>query len=450
MRGKRFSIGLRAALAIFTVALLVTSTWAATNWKEKVLHNFGNGTDGDYLYGGLISNAAGNLYGTTYQGGTFGHGTVFELTPAAGGGWTEQVLHSFGNGTDGAYLYGGLILDAAGNLYGTTYVGGTYGHGTVFELTPTAGGGWTELVLYSFCSQTNCTDGGFPRDGGLIFDAVGNLYGVTTEDGAYGGGTVFELTPTAGGGWTEQVLHSFSSYPGDGAGPYGSLIFDKNGNLYGTTQGGGTFSNGTVFELTPTAGGGWTETVLHSFNNNGADGFHPADGVIFDTAGNLYGTTLDDGYFGCPRGTYCGTVFELTPKAGGGWTEQVLHRFNGTDGDIPSGLIFDAVGNLYGPTADGGDYGGGTVFELTPTADGGWTETVLHSFGNSGTGAVVPVGDLIFDAAGNLYGTSEGGGTYGGGTVFELTPVYPCARCSHAVSSREVDVPPSERRDMLE
>ena len=163
MRGKRLSIGLRAALAIFAVALLVTSTWAATNWNAKVLHNFGNGTDGADPFASLIFDDAGNLYGSTTGGGTYGYGTAFESTPTAGGGWTETLLHSFNNnGTDGYYPYGGLIFDKNVNLYGTTYQGGAYGAGTVFELTPAAGGGWTEKVLYSFCSQTNCTDGIYP------------------------------------------------------------------------------------------------------------------------------------------------------------------------------------------------------------------------------------------------------------------------------------------------
>jgi len=399
MRGKRFSIGLRAALAVFAVTLLVTSTWAATNWHEKVLFNF-NGTDGYQPMYGLIFDAAGNLYGTAFGGGDpscgdpNGCGTVFQLTPAPGGGWTETVLHSFkGYPTDGSYPYAGVIFDAAGNLYGTTGGGGTYGVGTVFELSPAAGGGWTETVLHSF----NGSDGHGP-EAGLIFDAAGKLYGTTAWGGTgtdclnTGCGTVFKLTPVAGGGWTETVLHSFSNT--DGALPFAGLIFDAAGNLYGTTQQGGSYGFGTVFELTPTAGGGWTETVLFSFNGN----------------------------------------------------------WSGRDGGLPeAGLIFDAAGNLYGTTGAGGTYAYGTAFELTPTAGGGWTETVLHSFNNNGTDGESPLAGLIFDAAGNLYGTTGGGGTYGLGMVFELTPIYPCVpKCSHTVSSGGVDVLPSGWRDVLE
>jgi uncharacterized repeat protein (TIGR03803 family) len=445
MRGKKFSIGLRA-LAIFAVTLLVTSTWAATNWNEKVRLNF-NGSDGVNPVAGLIFDAAGNLYGTTYGGGTYGYGTVFELTPNGSGGWTQTVLYSFGaNGQyDGANPYAGLIFDAAGNLYGTTYSGGTYSNcvdpltcGTVFELTPTAGGGWTETTLYSFSGRP---DGSNPG-AGLILDAASNLYGTTLGGGAYGYGTVFELTPTGGGNWSETVLHSFGNGT-DGYGPWAGLIFDAAGNLYGTTTGGGANYEGTVFELTPTAGGGWTEQVLYNFNN-GNDGWQPYASLIFDAAGNLYGTTTGGGNGNGNCGNSgCGTAFELTPTAGGGWTQQVLHNFNnnGPDGWLPyAGVIFDDSGNLYGTTFYGGTYdscpGGilycGMVFELTPTAGGTWTERVLYNFG-SGTDGANPAGTLIFDAAGNLYGPTYGGGTLADGTVFELTPVHPCAVCSHAV-----------------
>ncbi len=427
MRGKRLSIGLRATLAIFTVVLFVTITWAATH--ETVLHNFNiDGRDGYGPGASLMLDAAGNLYGTTAEGGIYNCngrtcGIVFELTPVAGGGWTEKVLHNF-NGTDGNFPMASLIADAVGNLYGTTFMGGTYGYGTVFELTrgPSAVG-WTEKVLHSF----NGTDGAGPYSG-LIRDAAGNLYGTTQEGGTYSGiyctsgcGTVFELIPTVGGGWTQKVLHSFNGT--DGYDPEASLIFDAAGNLYGTTAEGTTHGCGAVFELTPTGGGGWTEIVLHSFVNT--DGCQPFAGLIFDVVGNLYGTAVYGGIYGR------GTVFELTPAAGGGWTETVLHNFNETDGTFPfSGLIFDAAGNLYGTTFLGGDftcYGRscGTVFELTRSPNalrGGWTETVLHSF--NGTDGSGPNG-LIMDAAGNLFGTTQGGGTgyycpSGCGTVFEI------------------------------
>jgi uncharacterized repeat protein (TIGR03803 family) len=419
MPGKSLSTKLRAALVIVAIALVVTTTWAAMH--ERVVHTFRpNATDGVDPRAGLIADKAGNLYGTAYWGGNYLVGTVFELMPKAGGGWTEKLLYSFNNnGTDGSNPRGGLIFDAAGNLYGTTVGGGTDGAGTVFELTPMLGGGWTEKVLYSFQYYSYpYTDGASPL-ADLIFDAAGNLYGTTDGGGTYSSGTVFELTPTKGGGWTEQVLYSFNPSIGDGYYPFAGLIFDAAGNLYGTTSaGGGNGGQGTVFELTPAQGGGWTEKALYSFTGY-PDGGNPRSGLIFDAAGNLYGTTFRGGTDGA------GTVFELTLSKGGGWTEQVLYTFTGMDGRQPyAGLIFDAAGNLYGTTSGGGTIGYGTVFELAPKAGGGWTEQVLYNFGSGSDGAF-PQAALIFDAAGNLYGTTEEGGTngYNGyGTVFELTP----------------------------
>src|ERR1035437_5793432 len=419
MRVKRLSIRLMATLATFTVALFAIGTWAFA--QETVLHNFdNNGTDGAYPYAGLVFDTAGNLYGTTYAGGSYGVGTVFELTPNGSGGWTEKVLHSFGSGTDGGNPRAGLIFDAAkSNLYGTTPAGGTHTFGTVFELSPNGSGGWTERVLYSFCSQTSCTDGETPQ-AGLIFDAAGNLYSTTYQGGTYSGGTAFELSPQAGGGWTEQVLHSFGNGV-EGIYPYASLVFDTAGNLYGTTYTGGE-NNGTVFELTPTTGGGWTEQTLTNFL--GSYGLYLSAGLIIDVADNLYGTTPEGGSSRNCGTTACGTVFELSPNGSGGWTEQSLHNFdnNGTDGAHPyDSLKFDSAGNLYGTTYAGGSYGVGMVFELTPQAGRCCTENVLHSFISNGTDGAYPYAGLIFDTVGNLYGTTYYGGTYGGGTVFELT-----------------------------
>jgi uncharacterized repeat protein (TIGR03803 family) len=421
MRGKRFSVGLKATLAVFTVTLFVTGIAAS---QEKVLHSF-NKTDGANPYASLISDHAGNLYGTTYAGGAYGYGTAFELRPKSGGGWTEKVLHSFNNnGTDGYNPYASLIFDASGNLYATTYYGGSgscingtvvVGCGTVFELTPQAGGSWKETVLHNF--DDNGTDGFYPY-AGLTFDSAGGLYGTTEWGGTGVYGTVFELTPAAGGSWTESVLHNFSDNGTDGYFPEAGLIFDAVGNLYGTTEWGGTGVYGTVFELMPTAGGTWTETVLHNFSVNGTDGDLPLGGLIFDAAGNLYGTTYEGGVYDSD-----GTVFELTFTASGSWTETVLHNFddNDVDGYLPEGgLILDASGNLYGTTVAGGNLLKGTVFELTPTAGGSWTEKVLHNFSDNGKDGENPYAGLISDAAGNLYGTTYEGGAYGYGTVFEI------------------------------
>ena len=419
-----------AMAIVFTLTVVLIQS--AQSQTFTGLYSFTGSTDGCCPSAGLTRDAAGNLYGTTRYGGPEDKGTVFELMPRAGGGWTEQTLYSFGGGTDGAGPVAGLILDRAGNLYGTTSGGGDlacgapYGCGTVFRLMPQAGGRWTEQVLHSFGGGT---DGEEPA-AGLIFDPAGNLYGTTSYGGTYDYGVVFEIT--AGGGWREQVLHTFGS-GGDGIVPYyGSLVIDAAGNLYGTTLYGGAYgSGGTVFELMP----GGTERVLHSFGN-GTDGAGPYAGLIMDASGNLYGTTGDGGDLNCHYGVGCGTVFELVPQVGGGWTETVLYAFKGTDGNYPlAGLIFDVAGNLYGTTDGGGGSCStppgvpcGTVFKLTPQAGGRWTEQVLHSFG--GPDGAYPSAGLIMDPAGTLYGTTNlgGGGNcngFGCGVVFEITGVAP-------------------------
>jgi uncharacterized repeat protein (TIGR03803 family) len=407
MTGKRIFMALRSILAAFALLLLAPGNSAVA--QEKILHSFKTNAD---PYGSLIFDAAGNLYGTTRGGGTHGAGTVFELMPKAGGGWTEKILHSFDlNGNDGWSPQAGLIFDSAGNLYGTTPAGGTYTHGTVFELSPKSGGGWTEKVLHDF---ENGTDGSTLYDG-LTIDASGNLYGTSPRGGSYDYGNVFELTPKAGGVWTLKVLHSFNKVQGkDGVFPYAGVIFDSLGNLYGTTVGG--YNDwGTVFELMPETGGGWTEKLVHDFFPTNQDGSLVYAGVVFDTEGNLYGATELGGTY------HAGKVFELSPRAGGGWTEEVLHNFMlGTDGFYPqSSVTLDTAGNVYGTTPNGGAYGGGTVFELTLGSDG-WTEKILYSFGASDKDGYAPQASLILDAAGNLYGTTAGGGALGGGTVFEI------------------------------
>lgn len=260
---------------------------------------------------------------------------------------------------------------------------------------------WTESVLYSF---VNSPDGANPRYVTPVLDAKGNLYGTTNYGGTYGYGTVWELTPSG----TETVLHSFNVDGTDGFYPWAGLIRDKKGNLYGTTvEGGPDTIYGTVFELTPTKKG-WTEKILHSFGASG-DGSQPYDALTMDKLGNLYGTTNGGGLY-----SY-GTVFELAPSG----KETILWSFgNGTDGANPiAGVIRDAKGNLYGATEYGGDYNQGTVFELTPSG----AEKVLWSFG-SGTDGANPIGGVIFGKKGKLYGTTANGGAYSDGTVFELTP----------------------------
>jgi len=433
MRGERLHIGLMTALGILAALLFVTSAWAAD--PETVLHSFraspttfryhaGLDDGWEPFYANLAMDAAGNLYGTTWGGGIFNYGTIFKLT-RTNGGWTESVLFAFGyDYNTGHYPSGGLTLDAAGNLYGTTTGGGEYNSGIVFELVNNGDGTWTEQVLHNFDN----TDG-FGPDATLIFDSSGNLYGTTGGGGAYQNGTAFELTPTGGGNWSETVLHSFGNGT-DGVSPMSPLVRDSAGNLYGTTWLGGTHQCGgggcgTVFELSPAVGGGWTEQVIHNFSNSGGDGNGPWSGaLIFDASGNLYGTTTTGGAYLCEGGsTGCGTVYEVSPAGDGNWTEQVLYSFNGagTSGwNLTCSLLFDAAGNLYGTTYFGGAFEAGAVFELT-SSGGVWTEQVLHSFGQGNDGAT-PGAGLIWDAAGNLYGTTLGGGVYGDGTAYEVTP----------------------------
>jgi uncharacterized repeat protein (TIGR03803 family) len=334
MRNRKLFAPLATLRGILVLILLAAATVAAA--QETVVYSFpSNNGYGWGPNGGLVIDSAGNLYGTTvFGGGTgcagFGCGAVFELTPKAGGGWTEKVLHRFNlNGKDGYYPATGLAVDAAGNLYGTTGNGGIYGFGVVFEFTPKTGGGWAEKILYNF-------NGNDPQPEELIVDAAGNLYGMAYQGDAHNYGYVFDLSPRTGGGWMEKILYSFIGTDGSQS-PLSNLTFDKAGNLYGTTYGGGPNPYGDVFELSPT-GGSWTETVLHRFTYDLVDGYRPEGGVIFDAAGNLYGTTTSGG----PNSGY-GTVFELSPVSGGGWTETILYSFSagsslGKDGAPRPGL----------------------------------------------------------------------------------------------------------------
>jgi uncharacterized repeat protein (TIGR03803 family) len=362
----------------------------------------------------VVLDATGNLYGTTHCG------LVYELSKSAGV-WALQSLAIF------SYEGGvnGVVFDTKGNLYGVTGFGGAQNMGTVFELSPD-GEAWSQKVLYQFSGE----DGQNPY-GDLIFDTAGNLYGTTEAGGASGAGTVFELMPGTNGTWSEKVLYSFKNNGKDGRGPVAGVIFDKAGNLYGTTIYGGAYTCnstasdcGTVFELVAGTNGTWTEKVLHSFGDGAKDGYDLESGVIFDEAGNLYGTRFLGGATTCVPS--CGTVFELTPRAKGSWTEKILHSFRGTnDGTQPqAGVIFDNKGNLYGTTLGGGSHLGGTAFKLGPHANGTWAETVLHNFGE-GSDGYGPQYSLVINRSGNLYGTTCCGGadpTLQGGILFEVTP----------------------------
>ena len=373
-----------------------------------VLHSF-TGTDGTYPYSRLVRDDAGNLYGTTSQGGAHSLGTVFQVEPSG----TVHVLHDFTYlGGDGVYPYAGLVRDKDGNLYGTTYQGGVNGLGAVFKLD--ASNGYDEAWVYSFKGKTY-GDGAYPW-ADLIIDESGNLYGTTTEGGSasdlgYGYGTVFKVDPSG----IENVLFGFPSYY-DGANPAGGLVMDPSGNLYGTTAGGGPvdangYGHGVAFKLD--ASNSYAESVLHSFKPSLGDGGGPQGDLVMDGSGNLYGTTVAGG---CLPLCY-GTVFELNTSS---LTETLVYSFAGTSGDgiYPnfSGVVRDASGNLYGTTDQGGDYGYGTVFKIDTSGN----ETVLHSFAGHPDDGAHPRAGLTIDAAGNLYGTTYIGGSLDQGTVFEL------------------------------
>ena len=398
-------------LLLFAVAV-TNRFWSPTAAAQTdlTLYSFTGGSDGGDPLSNLVMDAAGNLYGTTFVGGAYGAGEVFELSPSGGGDWSEKVIYSFTGGLDGANpYYSGVIFDASGNLYGTTVEGGASNLGTVFELSPT-GGNWSEKVLYSFAGGI---DGASPY-AGLIFGAAGSLYGTTYAGGAYDDGTVFQLTPAGKGPWTETVIHTFNET--NGAAPAGELVFDRQGNLYGVTQGGGNSKVGVAFKLVPSPTGRWSGEILHSFTGGSDGGFPYAEKLVFDALGNLYGTTNGGG------ASQLGTVFRLSRNAAGAWSEVVLYSFNGALAANPnSGLILDGKGNLYGTCANGnGESTVGVVFELSPEAGGNWSEKNLLLFTRQN--GEFPEGSLVGDSAGNLYGTAWLGGAYNMGVVFEITP----------------------------
>jgi uncharacterized repeat protein (TIGR03803 family) len=423
MPGKKLSLSIAVGLAVVASFTLFASRPVSAQ-TETLLDTFQNKyQDGQEPYASLTFDSAGNLYGTTFVGGRYSGGTAFELVPNGHGGWNERVLHSFGNISgaqqDGQALVGALTFDSAGNLYGTTSLGGgTTGYGIVFELQPRAGGGWNELILRNFNKNNPSNADGIYPQGNLILDSAGNIYG-TTPDGGIGSGVVYELSPAGGGRYTEKVLHSFDET--DGKYLLAGVVFDAEGNLYGTANIGGTYSGGVAFELSPSSGGTWTYKLLYSFGATVNDGLYPASSLIFDSAGNLYGTAYAGG------DNNLGTVFKLSPGAGGSWTETTLHSFgSGTDGQYPEyNVTFDAAGNLWGTTIAGGADNLGIVFKLTPGTGGSWTESVVHTF-TGGSDAASPYAGLILDSSGNLYGTTNNGGGAGvfsgNGTVFEITP----------------------------
>jgi uncharacterized repeat protein (TIGR03803 family) len=440
----------RVYRTLFTIVFLVFpfGTSLAQIPTFSTLYHFRARNDGtEPLMGKLLADERGNLYGTTYHGGSYGYGTVFELSPPITSHvWTETILYNFSGDLDGRYPSANLIADPAGNLYGTTYYGGSseskYASGTVLKLSPptSPGGAWVENVIYRF---KKLPDGSNPGSG-LVLDAAGNLYGETNFGGSCSAGIIFELSPPPGGAglWTETVLHDFQGDCGgfDGRWPYGGLTLGSGGVLFGTTIYGPT--SGTVFELQPPSSGQtlWTYQVIHNFLRS-QDGGNPYGGVTIDDSGNLYGTAATGGGGSGTEclGVSCGVIFELTPPAntGGDWIETILYVFTGgNDGATPeSPLLLDKQGNLYGTALNGGlgtckspyALGCGSAFELIPPnmSGGTWTEITLHTFAGAQTDQGLPYSGLTFGKGGKLYGASAGrvgAEPEQNGTIFQIIP----------------------------
>jgi uncharacterized repeat protein (TIGR03803 family) len=422
MKRQNFSSSFLSAAFFRTVAALSLSLFLsgtlASAATYSTIFRF-NGTNGLQSRSGLVADSQGNLYGVTASGGSNaclpkGCGVVFELSPATGGGWTEKVIYTFkGAPSDTAFPVTDLVFDTHGNLFGGTEAAN--GASAIFELTPGTGGAWTEKIIFNFSAVY------FSPTGQLAFDSKGNLYGTviggpTFEN--YGG--VYEITPQSNGTWVANLIHGFTDTDGDGEQPFGGVVVDGQGNVYGTTYRGGTNNWGIVYELTPN-NGTFTEKILHTFTNL-SDGGNPNVPLLLDSSGNLYGTTGGGGPVDSPYGL----VYELSPN-GSTWTETVLYNFGRYPAaSLGSNVVFDSHGNLYGTTQDGGTQcngpGCGTVFKLTPQTSGPWKSTTLHVFASAGDGSV-PVAGVVLDPAGNIYGITEFGGDRDGkGTIFEIQP----------------------------
>lgn len=371
-----------------------------------VLYSFADGNDGGDPASALTFDARGNLYGTSVTGGTYGCGTVFELV-AQSSSWRESVLHDFTCYADGKNPYGGVTLDRHGDLDGTTVAGGAGGGcsdgcGVVFQLTQSG-----EKVLHDFSGGSD----GFGPGGGVVLDARGNLYGTTPDGGEYSNGVVYRV---AARHESEAVIHAFTGGSDGGTGSLGALLFDAAGNLFGVTETGGAHSAGTVFELAKRSKSRWSLRTLYAFAGM-PDCASPYGGLIADGSGNLYGTT----YYGGANGQGC--VFELARRGRGSYSEHVLYSFKGGDDGASSTStpIFGRAGELYGTTsAGGGSCNCGTIFKLNAKTG---KEVVLHAFTGSPDGAF-PYYGLTKDAAGDFYGTTVQGGTSNQGTVFEYAP----------------------------
>jgi uncharacterized repeat protein (TIGR03803 family) len=401
-------IQLKKATPLFVIALsLATATATTTN----VIFSFEE-DEGEYADTDLETDSAGNIYGTTVLGGDFGGGTVFQLSPTPNG-WLHTVLYSFTGGADGGEPYKGVTLDREGNLYGSAVTGGSGncegGCGVVYKLT-NSGGTWTQTVIHAF---TGGDDGSGPG-ARVTVDRAGNIYGMAPTGGAHGLGTIYKIHRAPGGVQTFNVIHAFTGGTDGATGSAGRMVL-RHGRLFGAATAGGAYGSGVVFVLTPTEGGEWDFRTIYSFQGQ-PDASFPYGALLFDRSDNIYGTT----YYGGANGI--GAVYKLSPRPVGEWAEEVIYSFaEGTDGNSPiSNLVFDAAGNLYGTTSEGG-LGSGTIFKLSPVGGGKWTETVVHAFEGPPDGAFAYNG-MVVDGFGNFYGATVHGGNDDDGCVYKFTP----------------------------
>jgi uncharacterized repeat protein (TIGR03803 family) len=414
-------IQLKQTTPVSLVVLAITCLWLGSSPKAigdtpmqtvDVIYSFAGEEDGEYSDTDLEIDGAGNIYGTTVLGGHFGSGTVFRLSPTPNG-WVHTVLYSFTGGVDGGEPYKGVTLDREGNLYGTAVTGGSGscegGCGVVYKLT-NSGGAWTQSVIHAF---TGGDDGSGPG-ARVTVDRGGEVYGMTPTGGTYGLGTIYKMSPRQGRTWTFRVIHAFTGGRDGGSGSAGRMIL-RNGNLFGAATTGGTYGSGVVFGLTPRGVGEWHFRTIYSFTGQ-PDGSFPYGALLFGRSGNIYGTT----YYGGTNNI--GAVYKLYSSPVGEWAEKVLYSFQGgSDGSSPiSNLVFDNTGKLYGTTSEGG-LGSGTIFKLSPIGGGQWTETVVHPFQGSPDGAF-PYNGMVVDQFGNFYGATVHGGNNDDGSIYKFTP----------------------------
>ncbi len=407
-------------LIALAFVLLVGFNQRGQAQSYSVIHSFSGGSGGAYPFTGLTIDSHGTIYGTSFgQGGNLGYGTIFSLSDS-GGNWTFTTIYSFPDGSDGAGPMSRLAIGPDGDFYGSTSAGGGgscltdrgyHGCGTIYKLASLPRGeagiglAWSESVLYRFSG----TNGAYPQ-GDLTFQSDGNIYGTAINGGSAGWGLIYNLTDS-NGQWNESILYELRNN-GDGQYPWGGVTVDPSGNLYGVVSGGGPHGYGAVYKLAH-SGSGWEESTIHGFSFHGDDGASPEGGLIIDSSGTLYGSTVH-------APTSGGAAFELNSD-GGSWNFDSLYGFSGGIGLGPyDKLVMDRSGNLYGTTFGDGQYGYGTVFKLT-RSNGNWIYTSLHNF-TGGTDGGNPMCSLVFDSSGNLYGTASDGGTFHLGVVFKIVP----------------------------